>query len=70
MSVKVNLDGLHKIQRRLKEVDGTHQVPVSQILSPEFVRKHTPFSSFDAMLTASPFSVNSAEDFRAIPDAD
>lgn len=70
MNVKMNLDGLHKLQRRAKELDGTHQVPVSQLLSPKFMREHTPFSDFEAMLTASPFSVNSAEEFRAIPDAD
>jgi hypothetical protein len=70
MNVKMNLDGLHKLQRRAKELDGTHQVPISQLLSPTFMRKHTPFSDFDAMLAASPFPVNSAEEFRAIPDAE
>jgi hypothetical protein len=30
--------------------------------------KHTPFSSFEAMLRASPFEVETAEDFKAIPD--
>lgn len=70
MNVKLNLDGLHKLQRRAKELDGTHQIPVPELLSSEFMRRQTSFSNFEAMLAASPFSVNSAEEFRAIPDAE
>ena len=70
MNVKLNLDGLRKLQRRAEEVDGTHQVPLSELLTPTFMRGHSPFDSFEAMLRASPFSVESAEDFKAIPDAD
>jgi hypothetical protein len=70
MNVKMNLDGLHKLQRRAKELDGTHQVPVAELLTGEFMRRHTKFGSLDAMIEASPFTVESAEDFRAIPDAE
>ena len=70
MNVKMNLDGLRKLERRAKELHGTHNVPVSQLLTPNFMRKHTPFGSFEAMITTSPFIVDTAEDFRAIPDAE
>ena len=70
MNVKLNLDGLRKLEQCARELDGTHQVPVQELLSTKFMQEHSPFSSFEAMLAASPFSVNSAEDFKAIPDAD
>ena len=70
MNVKLNLDGLRKLQRRAKELDGTHRVPATELLTAKFMREHCPFSSFEAMLAASPFTVKSAEDFKAIPDAE
>lgn len=70
MSVKINLDGLRKLERCSRELYGTHRVPVSQLLTPRFMRGHTPFGSFEALAAASPFAVNSAEDFQAIPDGE
>jgi len=70
MEVKLNLDGLRKLKQRAQELDGTHQVPVSQLLNAGFMRKHTSFADFEAMVKASPFPVNTAEEFQAIPDAE
>ena len=70
MNVKFNLDGLRKLERRAKELDGNHQVPMSELLTPKFMRESSSFSDFETMLAASPFTVSSAEDFKAIPDAE
>jgi len=59
---------LHTLQHNVAALDGKHTVPVDDLCTPEFMRAHSQFGSFDAMLEASPFKVESADDFRAIPD--
>lgn len=34
MPIKMNLSGLKRLQQNLKQLDGTHQVPFSEIMSP------------------------------------
>ena len=60
--------GLQRLQENLSRVGGTNQVPLTELLSPEFMSKHTDFPSFEAMLAASPFKVETAEDFKELPD--
>jgi hypothetical protein len=59
---------LRDLQRRAEELDGESQVPVTELFPDEFMLLHTDFPSFDAMLEASGFNVQSSEDFAAIPD--
>lgn len=59
---------LRDLQRRARALDGTHGVPLNDLLSPAFMRRHTRFSSFEAMLDASPWTVETAKDFLAMPD--
>ena len=60
--------GLKRLQENLEQIGGTHNVPLLELLSPPFMSKHTDYSTFEAMLEASPFKVETAEDFKAIPD--
>lgn len=62
--------GFRKLQQNLSNLSRTTQVQLTSLLSPMFMRQHTRFASFEAMLEASPFSVKTAEDFKAIPDDD
>ena len=73
MSLKIT--GLDKLQDKLKDMQrsasalhGTRTVPISELLTPGFVRKHSRFSSADELFTASGFKVESQEDFEKIPD--
>jgi hypothetical protein len=59
--------GLRRLQENLEGLSETHRAPLTAILSPAFMQHHTRFASFEAMLAASPFSVETAEDFTAIP---
>ena len=61
---------LEQLEERARNLDGTHSVPVNQLFSAAFMRRYTGFSSFQAMLEASGFKVESEEHFRAIPDLD
>jgi hypothetical protein len=60
--------GLRRLQENLRNVTDTHEVPLTELLNPDFMRKHTSFASFEVMLAASPFTVETAEDFTAIPE--
>lgn len=71
------LKGFDELQNRLQELadkaeklSGEHEVSFDELFVDEFMTKHTKFSSFNELLDASPFEVNSAEDFEAIPDAE
>lgn len=59
------------IAKRAKELDGKQQaVPLSELLNDNFISEHSTFASFDELLKASPFKVETKEDFEAIPDTD
>jgi len=71
--VKINgLDGIIRtfedIAEKAKALAGEHNVPFSELLTPEFLSRHTRFKDFEEMLTTSGFKVNSTEDFKAIPE--
>lgn len=70
MKSKFDDSGLRKLQANLSKLAEPHDVPLTELLSPTFMQSRTDFASFDAMLAASPFEVQSAEDFRAIPDVE
>ena len=61
---------LETMSRRAEELDGTHEVSLNDLLTRSFMRKHSRFSSFEKFLDASPFTVETPEDFEAIPDAE
>jgi hypothetical protein len=75
---KLEMKGFDKVQRRLDdmakraaELDGKHQVvSLSELLNDDFIAKHSSFTSFDKLLAASSFKVETKEDFEAIPDAE
>ena len=69
------VEGLDKLQKQLEQMQraaralhGTHEVKLNELFPSGFMLKHSKFSSFDALLNASGFTVNTKEDFEAIPD--
>jgi hypothetical protein len=64
------LDQLQRIQKRLEELDGSHQIPFDEMFEPAFMIEFTDFTSIDEMLEASGYKVETSEDFAAIPDAE
>lgn len=72
MSFKI--EGLKEAQKKLKDLsdkanklDG-QSVPLSDVLTDAFVSKNSSFVSFDKLIEASGFKVESQADFEAIPD--
>ncbi len=58
---------LRDLERKAQELDGK-EIPMSELLTPAFLRGCTRFSSFQELCSASGFKVSSKEDFEAIPD--
>jgi hypothetical protein len=71
----MKIKGIDEVQRRLRQLseraqalDGTHEVSVNEILTPDFIQAHTRYASVDEWFEASPFKIATTEDFAAIPD--
>lgn len=69
------IDGIQHVQKklsdlsgRIKQLDGNHNVPMSELLTPEFLSGCSKFHSLTELFTGSGFSIKSQEDFKAIPD--
>ena len=59
---------LHELQRRAQRIDGQHQISFDELFPDEFMLRNTEFPSVDEFISASGFTVESADDFAAIPD--
>ena len=71
----IKITGLDELTKQLDdlanktgELDGQHNVPMNELLTPEFVSKHTRFPNADEMFGASGFKIDTREEFAAIPD--
>lgn len=64
--VTSDFSGLDQLKENLEELSGTHQVPLSEVLTAEFVSSHSPYADFDALLAA--VGVTTKEEFEAMPD--
>ncbi len=56
--------------RKIEDLDGSHQIPFSDLFTVEFMLLNTEYSSISEMIAASGFSVQSSEDFANIPDGE
>ncbi len=75
MILSVKIKGLDKLQRKLKhmangakELSNKKHISFGELFTPAFMRKCSSFSSFNELLEAGGFEINSKDDFKAIPD--
>jgi hypothetical protein len=59
---------LDQLAKNAKELDGTHSVSLTDVLTPAFVSQHTRFADADQLFEASGFNANSQAEFEAIPE--
>ncbi len=59
---------LKQLQRNAEKLNQTKQVSFEELFTKSFMQKYTSFSSIDELLSAGGFSVETNEDFEAIPD--
>lgn len=73
--MKIEMKGLEEtkrkledLQRRAKSLHGQHSVSFAELFPQQFIQKHTAFDSFEGLVDASGFKVESQADFVSIPD--
>jgi hypothetical protein len=59
---------LENIERNARKLDGENEVALTELFDPPFMREHTEFTSFDELLEASPWEVETQDDFKTIPE--
>ncbi|MGD0292220.1 MAG: hypothetical protein ABSB30_00015 [Terracidiphilus sp.] len=59
---------LEELSNRASDLQGSHEVPLTELLTPGFLAGCSIFLSPDELFAASGFKVESTEDFAAIPD--
>jgi hypothetical protein len=59
-----------KLAKNVKELDGPHSIPLTELLTANFISKHTRFSDANEMFSACGFKYETQEDFEAIPEAE
>lgn len=68
MPIKSDFSGLKKLSKNLEELGNKKSIGLYELMSDNFVSKHSKYKSFDELLSSSPFTVETAEDFEAMPD--
>ncbi|VXB17100.1 hypothetical protein [Pseudomonas sp. 8O] len=68
MPVKSDLSGLKKLQKNLEDMKGARTVPITDVLTPEFVSSHSRFPDFETLLAEA--GITTMEEFAAYPDDD
>jgi hypothetical protein len=70
----MKIQGLDELTKKLdtlaksaNDLDGTHNVSLTDVLTPSFVSKHTRFANADQLFEASGFNCDSQEAFEAVP---
>jgi hypothetical protein len=69
-NLTLNLEGLQRLEQNLTSLRGRQQIPAPELFHSDFMRRCSSFASFDEMVDKSHFTVESAEDFEAIPESD
>jgi hypothetical protein len=59
---------LNDLASKTQTLAGQHDVPLRDLLNPEFMVRHTRFGNINDMFAASGFNIESREDLAAVPD--
>ena len=66
----MKIEGLDELAKDIDRMADTTNIPIEELLTPEFVSSHTKFANVEEMFEASGFKIKSQDDFAAIPYAD
>ena len=64
----LNDDGLKRLQKNAKKLHGDNEISFEEMFNQTFMRKYTSFESFEKLLEAGNFTVESEYDFDSIPE--
>ncbi|AND84660.1 hypothetical protein GTH52_05555 [Clostridium tyrobutyricum] len=68
MKLEFKIMGLELIKKHLSQLEKNNSVHYKDLFNIAFMKDHTKFSSFNEFLKSGNFTVNSIDDFKAIPD--
>lgn len=63
-------DELKRMSDKVEELEEGVNVPLDELLTPTFMSSYTDLQSADELLNKSPFTIDTPEDFAAVPDAE
>ncbi|WP_312216991.1 hypothetical protein [Pantoea vagans] len=66
--VKKFSDQIDQLKKNLEAVSGPQEIPFSELFNNQFLSECSSFTSLEDMFHKSGFSVETKEDFAAIPD--
>lgn len=73
----LEVSGFDEIERKLQQLadnvetmTGEHSIPLTEFYPPAFMAEHTDYETIEQMFEASGFTVETPEDFTAIPNAE
>ncbi len=64
------IDNLEQLAQNAQELDGEHEVPLSELFTQAFMEENTHYSSLGDLLEAGGFHADSAEAFDSIPKSE
>lgn len=70
MSFKIDRSGFDKLKKNIETLAATKEVKLGEMMDPDFISSHSSFANLEDLINSSGFKVETAEDFKAIPDAD
>jgi len=62
------LKHLRELSQRAQELDGQHEMTLGELMSGDFVAGCSKFGNLQELFNASGFSLETAEEFQAVPD--
>ena len=61
---------LNELRDNATALEGQHQIELRDMLTPAFVAGCSSYASLEGLFAASPFTINTLDDFKGIPDAE
>jgi len=59
---------LENLERKAEALHGEQEVPFTELFNSSFMQRHTNFSTMEELIEVGGFKVETAEDFKAIPE--
>lgn len=69
MPFKIDTSGLDKLTRNMEALQGTNEVKLVDLFTPEFIQSHSKCSDLNGLFEAAGYNIQSIEDIEAIDDA-
>jgi 4-alpha-glucanotransferase len=68
--MSVNIEGVDEPTQQLESLDGEHSIPISELFTPRFMQTHSDVETFESSVEESPWTVETEDDFKSIPETE